>query len=153
MTDGSADEPDRPGDAALLVESVALKWLSRRLVEGPYLILVLSEKDYHKVMQKFGVPTHSRAAWIASETSDATTHILRHPKHGLGCVVAMRVRDGLDGIQIAALLVHEAVHVFQEWCDHYGERKPSSEFEAYSIQAISQELMNSYAAQAAGATQ
>lgn len=114
--------------------------------------LVLSEKDYHKAMKKFGVPMHSRSAWIQTEQSDATTHILQHPKHGLGCVVALRTREGLDGIQIASLLVHEAVHILQEWCSYHGESKPSSEFEAYSIQAISQELMNSYAAQAAGAT-
>lgn len=130
---------------------VALRWLSRRLIDGPYLVLVLSEKDYHKAMAKFKVPTHSRGPWIAADSSDATTHVLQNPERGLGCVVALRVREGLSGTQIAALLVHEAVHIFQEWCAVHGEKSPSSEFEAYSIQSISQELMESYAEQAIGA--
>lgn len=131
---------------------MALKWLSRRLIDGPYLILVLSEKDYHRAMDRFKVPRHSRGPWIASGSSDATTHFIQIPERGLGCIVALRTRDGLSGTQIAALLVHEAVHIFQEWCAVYGEKYPSSEFQAYSIQAISQELMDSYAEQAIGAT-
>ena len=131
---------------------MALKWLSRRLIDGPYMVLVLSEKDYHKAMTAFKVPQHSRGPWIASDSSDATTHVLQNQGKGLGCIVALRTREGLSGTQIAALLVHEAVHIFQEWCAVYGEKSPSSEFEAYSIQSISQELMDSYAEQAIGAT-
>lgn len=43
--------------------------------------------------------------------------------------------------QYYSLLVHEAVHIFQRVCNYIGEDKPSDEFEAYCIQAISQELM------------
>lgn len=35
-----------------------------------------------------------------------------------------------------ALLVHECVHVWQEIKERMGEKEPSSEFEAYSIQLI-----------------
>ena len=44
-----------------------------------------------------------------------------------------------------ALLVHEAVHVWQAFCEDIGEKSPSDEFEAYSIQSISYELMTAYA--------
>jgi hypothetical protein len=44
------------------------------------------------------------------------------------------------------MLVHEAVHVWQFHCENIGEREPSIEFEAYSIQAVSQFLMEAYAA-------
>lgn len=129
---------------------MALKWLSRDLVVGPYLSLVLSEKDYHKAMAAFNVPPNQRDAWIKNAHSDATSHILEHPARGMAVVVALRVRDGVEGVQIASILVHEAVHAFQHYCDRIGERQPSLEFEAYSIQAIAQRLMESYVEQTAG---
>ena len=58
------------------------------------------------------------------------------------CVDAL---DGRNGVEVAGMLVHEAVHIWQEWCDHYGETNPGREQEAYAIQAISQELMAEFA--------
>ena len=124
-----------------------MKWLPRDLISGPYLALVLTERDYHRAMKRMKVPMEQRSPWVRTAQADATSHMLDHPEHGLACVVALRVREGITGIQIAALLVHEAVHIFQEWCQYYGEQNPSSEFEAYSIQAIAQRLMYSYAEQ------
>lgn len=127
-----------------------MKWLGRSLVEGPRLALVLSERDYHRAMTSFNVPLSQRPSWINSGHADATAHTLEHPLHGIAVVVALRVRDGLDGIQIAALLVHEAVHAWQHFCERIGESRPSSEFEAYAIQSMAQRLMYSYAEQTAG---
>jgi len=63
-------------------------------------------------------------------------------------VVIVTVKDGLENnhnaLEVACLLVHEAVHVWQELRITIGEDKPSEEFEAYSIQAISQELINAF---------
>ena len=128
-----------------------MKWLGRSLITGPYLTLVLNERDYQRAMTHFKVPVGERASWVRPR-ADATAHMLDHPDSGLACVVAMRTREGLTGIEIAGLLVHEAVHIFQEWCSHHGEAKPSAEFEAYSIQPIAQRLMASYAEQTAGST-
>ena len=129
-----------------------MKWLPRDLIVGPYLCLVLSEKDYHRAMIDFKVPPSERDPWIKTAHSDATAHILEHPTRGMAVVVALRVRPGISGVQIAGLLVHEAVHAFQHYCERIGEHRPSSEFEAYSIQSMAQRLMQSYADQAAGGT-
>lgn len=42
------------------------------------------------------------------------------------------------------LLVHEAVHVWEDMCEAIDERKPSSEFMAYGIQVIAFELFKAY---------
>ncbi|MFW6575186.1 hypothetical protein ACOCJL_12555 [Acinetobacter baumannii] len=47
-------------------------------------------------------------------------------------------------IEIYGLLLHEAVHVWQKIKKLMGEREPSSEFEAYSIQSIAQDLFKMY---------
>ncbi|CAM0816916.1 hypothetical protein ACXP5J_18250 [Acinetobacter baumannii] len=47
-------------------------------------------------------------------------------------------------IEIYGLLLHEAVHVWQKIKKLIGEREPSSEFEADSIQAIAQDLFKMY---------
>ena len=47
--------------------------------------------------------------------------------------------------QIHGLLLHEAVHIWQELKLKMDEEKPSTEFEAYSIQTIAQDLFEMYA--------
>lgn len=47
-------------------------------------------------------------------------------------------------IEVYGLLLHEAVHVWQKVRKLMGEKEPSSEFEAYSIQAIAQDLFKMY---------
>lgn len=49
-----------------------------------------------------------------------------------------------DQIQVYGLLLHEAVHIWQIVKRRMGEREPSVEFEAYSIQAIAQDLFEMY---------
>lgn len=44
----------------------------------------------------------------------------------------------------AALLAHEAVHVARRYFENIGETKPSSELEAYTVQAISAYLIKEH---------
>lgn len=52
--------------------------------------------------------------------------------------------DSRDPLGIVCLLVHEAVHVWQQMCEHCGDDNPSHETEAYAIQRISAELIDAY---------
>jgi hypothetical protein len=52
--------------------------------------------------------------------------------------------DGKDSNGVVGLIIHEAVHVWQLIRENIGESNPSPEFEAYAIQAISQELIAAY---------
>lgn len=120
-------------------------WLDRSLITGPYLALCLSAEEYERALAHCRVPKGSRDPWMANEHSDAQIHYLENPERKFICIVTLRVRPGATGIQIAALLMHEAVHVWQVFCERIGENEPSKEFEAYSIQSIAQTLMQAYA--------
>ena len=84
-------------------------------------------------------------SWIRNDHSDATAHVCVSPKGDLCCVVALRGFHGRNPVEVAGLLVHEAVHIWQEYAERIGERIPGAEQEAYAIQAISQELMAEFA--------
>jgi len=119
-----------------------MKYLNRGLIEGNYYAICQSEKKYFEEMQRLHVKHPN--PWI-SEGANATTHQLT--KLGDGdrvSIVCVKHNSKLSGCQIAALLVHEAVHVWQAYCEGIGEERPGHEIEAYAIQRISQELINSY---------
>jgi hypothetical protein len=122
-----------------------VKWLDRALLAGPYLALVLSQKEFDEALGHCDVPKDKFVHWIKNAQSDATAHYLENAVGELVCIVAIRPTESATGVQIAAMIVHEAVHVFQQFRDSIGEDAPSAEFEAYSIQSISQRLMEAYA--------
>lgn len=121
-----------------------MKWCDRALWQSRYSYgLCLNEKDFQKEMKKMNVPPHQWPRWV-SEGANATTHFLEHPEGGRAAIVCLGETNGFTGVQIASILVHEAVHIWQEHCDGIGEADPGSESEAYAIQAISQRLMEAY---------
>lgn len=113
------------------------KWLDRNLMNGPHLCLCLNEKQFKSQCKKLEVDIQWRK-------SDASTYSFSNDSGKLITIVGLNQRKGIDKLQIYALLVHEAVHVFQEYCSSIGETNPSPEFEAYSIQWISQQLFYEY---------
>lgn len=81
----------------------------------------------------------------AYPTTDARmTTFAKDGKLAMIVTVAERIDDKDDPNAIIGLLVHEAVHVFQQLCEDIGERRPSSEMEAYAIQHISMNLVADY---------
>lgn len=124
-----------------------MKWLDRSLIVGPYLCLALDEASFHKAFNDLKRPKADRPRWILNDHSHATVHTLENVDGNLAAVVCLRVDGDYSGIQIAGLLIHEAVHIWQEFSHRIGEGQPSEEFEAYAVQSISQRLMSSYAEQ------
>ena len=119
------------------------RWLDRRIAApGPYLTLCLSEKEYDSVMKIFGIKHYG--TWV-SEKANATAHHLNNANGDLCSVVCLGSYKGRTALEIAGILVHESVHIWQEYCDFYGEDKPGREQEAYAIQFIAQELMTEFA--------
>lgn len=120
------------------------KWLMRSLHQGPYLALARSKKEFVKAIRQLKVPQHTAGKWIANSHADATTHSFTNQDGNQCCVVCIRAEAERSPLEICGLLVHEAVHVFQQHCDWIGERQPSVEFEAYAIQCIAQRLIEAY---------
>lgn len=120
------------------------RWCDRTLVENPYYVgLCLSEEAFQRELRRLRVPRSSWPVWV-SANGDATTHFFENGSGRLMAIVSIRPRGDVTPIQVASLLVHEAVHVWQEARASMGEIHPSPEFEAYSIQGIAQNLMVAY---------
>lgn len=119
------------------------RWLNRRVGPlGPYLALCLTEAEFKAAV------SHLKSAdvprWM-NRGAHATTHTFEHVDNGTVCVVCIHGVEKRSPIEVAGLIVHEAVHVWQQHCKDIGETRPGDEQEAYSIQLISQALMSDFA--------
>lgn len=119
------------------------KWLDRRIAKpGPYLALCLSQQEFDAAI--FHLKLKERPDFV-NAGADATTHIMTNPDSNTVCVVCLKNHEKHNPVEVAGMLVHEAVHVWQTYADDMGERHPGREQEAYAIQSISQELMAEFA--------
>lgn len=119
-------------------------WCDRSLWQCRYFFgLCLSEADFNRQMRRMSVPRNKWPLWVGN-FADASTHFLDNEDGRRAAIVCLNPRVKLTGIQLAAVLVHEAVHIWQEHRDMVGEKNPSSESEAYAIQSIAQRLMEAY---------
>lgn len=83
---------------------------------------------------------------MGSGHADATAHYFEAPEgRGLTVIVCLQDAAGRNPIEVAGLLVHEAVHAWQRYAEWIGEEEPGNEQEAYAVQAIAQELMAEFA--------
>jgi len=113
-------------------------WLDRRIAApGPYLALCLNDEQFHRACAHINC---TPPPFVINDWSNASAHFF-DTERGLAVIVCVRGWTGKDPIEVAGLLVHEAVHVWQEYAARIGERNPGAEQEAYAIQSISQELM------------
>jgi hypothetical protein len=106
--------------------------------------LCVSENQFHKELSSFGISERP-----SFTTSSATTHHFISLSGEPISIVCIANFDDKNPILIAALLVHEAVHIWQRNCELIGEDNPGHENEAYSIQWLSQELMYEFVRQTA----
>lgn len=122
-----------------------LEWCDRSLIVSPYYYcLVITEEQFNTELDRLKIPRHLPGKWV-SQGSDATVHFLLHGETGRKiAIVALDDSKKVTATQKVALIVHEAVHIWQHIVEELGETNPSNEFEAYSIQAITQELLLAY---------
>lgn len=117
------------------------KWCDNSLIYGPFFCLCLSEKEYKKQVKRLGINAPNN--WL-NENANATVHYLTNQECKLCCIVCLGDYTNRNLHEIYGLLIHESVHIWQQFKEWIGEKEPSREFEAYCIQAIAQELILSF---------
>lgn len=124
-------------------------WCDRTLIRCPmHFGLCTTEESFHRELRRLKLPRKNWPDFVSNWHSDATTHHFekRNDKK-VAVIVCIRTGRRRTFAQVAALLTHEAIHIWQSVREYMGENTPSTEFEAWSVQSITQELLESYAAQ------
>ena len=119
------------------------KWLDRArfLVPMPYWTLVLTQDEFDEVLVEMEL---RRGEYGDYSPVGAKTWHYTHPDGDVAAIVCLNEAPDVSSIQVASLLVHEAVHVAQSIIERIGEKNPSHEFQAYLIQNLSQVLFLEY---------
>ena len=121
-----------------------LHWANSALVYCPILYAVCySEADFKRELKRLKVKAD--VPFMASTHAHMTTHHFEMGGKNIA-IVCVGDTSTLRLVEIVGLLAHEATHIWQTAKDHIGEHRPSAEFEAYSIQWIVQQLIESWAA-------
>ena len=122
-----------------------VKWLERSLFRGGYLTFVTSQKEFEQALYELDIPFEGEP--YLNPGANATTHSYAPVKGTIACIVALDMAGAAEQepIDVAAILVHEAVHVWQKEESSCGALGCfGTEGEAYGIQNISAELMRAY---------
>jgi len=122
------------------------EWIDRDLITSPFYIgLCQTETQFKRELKRLKIPESECSDWITADDKDATVwHLQELGGDKQCCLVCLRKKRDTKPAEIIGLLIHEAVHVWQSIRENIGEKEPSSEFEAYSIQSIAQRLIEAY---------
>ena len=120
-----------------------IKYLNLSLVESPvYYCVCFSEDEFLRELKRLKIPKNTYPNWL--DDSDARVHFFSNPKkpNKEVAIVCLQLSVDVSIEQHYALLVHEAVHIWQRIRELLGESNPSKEFEAYAIQRLCLELFD-----------
>ena len=121
-------------------------WLNRGLLLGGDVALVTSQEEFDKALADIKMAEYTDA--FVPNDWPACTHSFENVDGSIACIVGLDLERtaAQDSIDVAALLVHEAVHVWQQNEGAAGKLGCfGTEGEAYAIQNISTQLMTEYA--------
>jgi len=106
-------------------------------IELPYIDICRSQKEFDAYCKSCNYPSED---WLKDNTDGCIrTHLSKNNDLCFSVCLAERPAH-IDDIQFFGLITHEAVHIWQNMCEHYNEREPGSEAEAYTIQRIAQAI-------------
>ena len=120
-----------------------MKYLNRSLIEGPFYGLCQKEMAYLNECKRLKIDSPPK---FVSDGAHATTHTFENvARNGRQISIVCMPHDrSKTKAQIAALLVHEAAHIWQHVEEDLHITETEDELEAYSIQSIFQELVSAY---------
>jgi hypothetical protein len=117
-------------------------WIDRTLLLGPKVALVVSDRQFIAAKKAAGVQCGDK---LLSGPMLACVHSYAGADGQLVCIVGLNLSacTGMDGIDVAALLAHEAVHVWQRVREQMTGNL-GDELEAYAVQNIAANLMRAF---------
>lgn len=119
------------------------RWVNRVLMQLHFKVgICTSADDFNHELGRLGVPLSERPEWLG-KSSHAETHVLNgvgESKDEQVILICIKPKDKA----YESHLTHEAVHVWQFEREFIGESEPSSEFEAYCINAIADNIKIAY---------
>lgn len=120
------------------------KWLDRyRAIRLPYMMLCLSRSELEQAVKSIKSEFPSGQSWCNPGGACVHFYVNEQPLEQTA-FVCIDPPIGMPGYEIAAMLVHEAVHIVQSFMEALGEKEPSKEFQAYCTQWVSQQLFVEY---------
>lgn len=118
------------------------RWLQRSIVVSPvFYTICSSERIMRAELKRLKVKDQFSHV---SDGYDGTTHTLKFDNGKTCCIVCLYNWREATAESVYALIVHEAMHVWQKIRREMNEDMPSDEFEAYSVQTIVQQLMEEF---------
>lgn len=126
-----------------------MKWCDRALVESPYNYgICFTKEDYQATLKANGVQEIEYDECGLGDPKGSARVSFYKPMSGqrLAIVCLGEGHEKLKLTVVYGLLVHESAHIWQAILEEQCDTEPSSEYEAYSLQSISQNLMEQYEA-------
>jgi hypothetical protein len=129
------------------------KWLDRSIVYGVYYTLCTTREMFEREVKRMtGYPPASKDPNYWCMPGMACVHTLEQKNSPMpACVVCIDAAAHAERpIAAVSKLVHEATHIKQRIMEVIGEDSPSKEFEAYTMQNLTDELLAEYKRQVFG---
>lgn len=121
-----------------------ISYCDRALVRTPYrYALCTDEKSFQKELKRLGMPQSEWPPFL-NPGAHATIHEFVNGDGDCCALVCLGSCKGRSTEEVHGLLTHEAMHLWRWTREALGEKAPSSEFEAYAIQNITQNLMEAW---------
>lgn len=121
-------------------------YCDRAILYAPIFGICLTESDYLIEAKRLG--EKSPGVWVAHGKSGMVHEFVTEDGSSQVCLVCINQtvlgQQGFDKDDVAGLLVHEAVHIWQKLAEGIGEHTPGKEQEAYGIERISTRLFVAY---------
>lgn len=118
-------------------------WVSRELFRSPVYIGICLTEEHLKSEQErlkwkeeliFPKPDHAKLWYLESTNPDFKPL----------CLLCLNITSTATELEIHGLIVHETQHIWKYILKNINEKKPSSELEAWLIQALFQNITETY---------
>lgn len=119
-------------------------WCGKSLLEGRHVGLVIGRDAFMREWKRQRLDPDLMPNPFVRPTVNASVSFVERGsvRYAIVALQAGHAERTLETVY--ALLVHEAVHIWQRWCLDAGEVAPGDEVEAYSIQRIALDLFGAY---------